>query len=192
MSGALGQIIVNQTNNVSVVMHNEIAVQIMTIFLLGGVVVVAEETRKGFSFVPRRLVKVPASFGQISDDLEPAGELQTDDPRVRAALLQHHMSNAVREYLLKDPSRNLAWFASEDAGHPGVSVARMRRMLRGETQMQLTDVTFITSKVPGARDFAIKWLGFDLQAKNREIQDAAYQVQRAEVKLSRCTCGAAG
>lgn len=150
-----------------------------------------ELIRKGFSFVPRRLVNVPASFGQISGDLEPAGSLEADDPRVRAALLQHHLSNAVREYLRRDPDRDVEWFASQDAGHPGVSVARMRRMLRGETQMQLTDVTYITANVPGTLEFAAQWLGFDVRAKNREVQQAGYDVQRLETKLGRCTCGAA-
>lgn len=147
-----------------------------------------ELRRKGFAFVPRRMVRVPGSFGRISDDLEPAGSLEADDPRVRAALMQHHLANAVREYLLKDTDRTLEWFASREAGHPGVSAARMGRMLRGETQMQLTDVMLITATVPGTIDFAVQWLGFDLRQKNEEIRHVNYERARLEARLSRCTC----
>lgn len=147
-----------------------------------------EQQRKGFAFVPRRMVKVPGSFGRISDDLEPAGSLEADDPRVRAALLQHHLANAVREYLLKDPERTLEWFASREAGHPGVSAARMGRMLRGETQMQLTDVMLITDTIPGTTDLAVQWLGFDLRGKNEEIKNMNFERARLEAKLSRCKC----
>ena len=98
------------------------------------------------------------------------------------------LANAVREYLLKDPERTLDWFASREAGHPGVSAARMGRMLRGETQMQLTDVMFITATVPGTIDFAVQWFGFDLRQKNEEIRHVNYERARLEARLSRCTC----
>ena len=127
-------------------------------------------TRKGFTFEPRTLTNAPKQFGSISVHLNPAEGVSESDPRFQSAQLQHLLANEVREFLGVH-RLDVAWLASTDAGHPGVSVDRMRRMLRGETMMQITDMLLITDLVATSKKIVQGVIGVDLEEEEELRRD---------------------
>lgn len=103
---------------------------------------------QGFAFVPRTVVAQPKAFGLAPGPLEPAHDVDTTSERYRAAMLQHVMAVAVRSELLKAEGVSPATFVSRFRDR-GLSADRVRRILRGETMAQLTDVMFWMSQLPG-------------------------------------------
>ncbi|WP_206348586.1 hypothetical protein [Leucobacter sp. CX169] len=142
-------------------------------------------TRKGFTFEPRALTDAPKQFGSIKAHLRPAEGVSIADPRFQAALMQHLLANEVREYL-GSHQRDVAWFASPEAGHPGVSVDRMRRMLRGETMMQVADMMMITSLVNNASRIVQESVGVDFEEEKLRKHEN-WQLRYA---METCTCPA--
>lgn len=106
---------------------------------------------KGFTFEPRSFVAIPGKFGKQRAPLGARVGVNSQDPRFLAASAQHQLSFLLQEHLRRE-GRSVTWLASPEAGHPGASVDRVRRMLRGETLMQLADVVLITRLVPGAME----------------------------------------
>lgn len=140
---------------------------------------------KGFTFVPRELVASPKQFGRTRTVLDPARGIGREDPRFQAAQLQHRLAKEVREFL-SDRGETISWLASPEAGHPGVSVDRMHRMLRGETMLQVADLLLfatLTKHGVGAVQDAI---GFDRE-KQAELEYAFSVLSWA---LKDCTCKA--
>jgi len=146
-----------------------------------------EPASEGFTFTPRSLAASPRQFGKTGADLKPIDGVNPEDPKFRAAQLQHRVSNAIREALLDRrlslqrylDSLARASVAGEgqqpeastqaDAGlgpirPPGMSYDRTVRILRGETLMQLADVVHWAA--------AFTEVCFVLE---RAIQDASFQ-----------------
>ena len=113
----------------------------------------------------------------------PADGVDVEDPRYRAAVLQHQLAKEAREYL-SNRGQDVAWLASSQAGHPGVSVDRMHRMLRGETMMQIADVLLFTALTKDATAAVENAIGVDRAAlKELEYDNYALNSWRRE-----CTC----
>lgn len=102
---------------------------------------------RGFAFVPRELVAQPKAFGLASGLLAPAHEVDPGSERYRAAMVQHLMVVAAREALLKahglSPTAFIAQFDER-----GLGADRVRRIFRGETMAQLTDLMFWAGHFP--------------------------------------------
>ena len=93
----------------------------------------------GFVFEPRAQAAVPGQFGRTALQLVPASGVALEDPRFRAAQLQHHLVNVVREALVST-GKSLHTFVKEQPSKtPGVGYDRLVRIQRGETMMQLAD-----------------------------------------------------
>lgn len=97
--------------------------------------------------------------------------------------MQHRLANQVRQYLSME-NRSVAWFASSRDGFPGIGVDRMRRMLRGETMMQVTDIMVITGLIPRAQAVAANAVGYDVTQAGK----FASQARRFAAALKKCTC----
>lgn len=103
---------------------------------------------RGFAFVPRDVVEQPKAFGQAPGLLEPAHDVDATSERYRAAMVQHVMAATARAGLLK--SRGIApTIFAERFPDRGLGADRVRRIFRGETMAQLTDVMFWMEHVPG-------------------------------------------
>lgn len=96
----------------------------------------------GFVFEPRKLGKQHAQFGNTSMALLPAEGTDVEDPRWRAAQLQHLVANAVRESLAAEGTNLSAWVRERVSVPGGVSYDRLVRIQRGETMMQLADLFY--------------------------------------------------
>ena len=142
-------------------------------------------SRKGFTFEPRSLIATPKQFGSIRHYVEPADGISEEDPRFQAARMQHLLANEVREHLGKY-RRDVAWFASPKAGHPGIGVDRMRRMLRGETMMQIADMMIITSMVKSSVEVVQDCLEVDLL----EVEELKSDNKILHWVLENCNCPA--
>lgn len=101
----------------------------------------------GFAFVPRSLVAQPKAFGAASGLLEPAQGVDVTSERYRAAMLQHVMVVAVKGELLKSDGITPAAFVARLEGR-GLGEDRVRRIFRGETMAQLTDLMFWSALLP--------------------------------------------
>lgn len=102
---------------------------------------------RGFAFVPRDVVAQPKAFGQAHGLLEPAHGVDESSERYRAAMVQHVMAVSVRAGLLKSHGITPPTFAERFPGR-GLGADRVRRILRGETMAQLTDLMFWMKHVP--------------------------------------------
>lgn len=100
----------------------------------------------GFAFEPRTVVAQPKAFGRVRVELEPAAGISRRDPRFRAAMLQHLMAATVAdEALLQHAKAPSQLVAGEGRG---LSADRVRRVFRGETMAQITDLTYWSSRFP--------------------------------------------
>lgn len=102
---------------------------------------------QGFAFVPRTLVAQPKAFGQVLGLLEPAHDVAETGERYRAAMVQHLMAAAVRGELLATEGISPSAFAGRFAAR-GMGADRIRRIFRGETMAQLTDLVFWSTQFP--------------------------------------------
>lgn len=78
--------------------------------------------------------------------LTPADGVRDDDPRFRAANLQHVLANAVNEQLLLRDAGPASDYPRESV--TGLSADRIRRVFRGETAATMTDITYWTGEFP--------------------------------------------
>jgi hypothetical protein len=97
--------------------------------------------------VPRDVVAQPKAFGQAPGLLEPAPDVDVSGERYRAAMIQHIMAVTVRAGLLKSHGITPPSFA-ERFPDRGLGADRVRRIFRGETMAQLTDLMFWMEQVP--------------------------------------------
>ena len=84
-------------------------------------------------FEPRLYFRPPESFGRTANP-DPGGDVGDDGYRA-AAVIQHQACFLLRQ-ALKEKKLSLPQFAEQ----VGVRPDRMRRILRGEIVMQLTDM----------------------------------------------------
>lgn len=102
---------------------------------------------RGFAFVPREVVAQPKAFGLASGLLEPAHEVDPESERYRAAMVQHLMVVAARDALLKAHGLSPTAFV-ERFDERGLGADRVRRIFRGESMAQLTDLMFWSGHFP--------------------------------------------
>lgn len=93
----------------------------------------------GFVFEPRKQASVPGQFGRTALQLAPASGVTLEDPRFRAAQLQHQLVNVVREALVSTGLSLHAFVEAQPSKTPGLGYDRLVRIQRGETMMQLAD-----------------------------------------------------
>lgn len=103
--------------------------------------------RPGMSFVPRDLFAQKAAFGKVQASPKPANGVAKSDHRYRAALLQHVLAREVRDALNNEGMLLADWLEPFEET-PGLSAARMGRILRGTTQATLGDIGFWTGEFP--------------------------------------------
>lgn len=101
------------------------------------------------------MISVPKQFGKSTTEPRPADGTSFDDPRFRAARLQHLVANAAREAMLEQ-GHTLKSFADEIAGAgsnppPGMLYDRLVRIQRGESLMQLADLVSFADRFPQVR-----------------------------------------
>ncbi|PYD00775.1 hypothetical protein B4U78_008595 [Microbacterium esteraromaticum] len=108
---------------------------------------VREIDGRGFAFEPRSMVFQPKAFGMAPGLLEPAHGVTPTDERYRAAMLQHLMAVAAKGELLKSEGISPAAFVARFDGR-GLGADRVRRIFRGETMAQLTDLMFWITQLP--------------------------------------------
>lgn len=101
------------------------------------------------------MISAPKQFGKSTTEPDPADGTSFDDPRFRAARLQHLVANAAREALLAQ-GHTLKSFADELAAEgsnppPGMLYDRLVRIQRGESLMQLADLVSFADRFPQVR-----------------------------------------
>jgi hypothetical protein len=103
------------------------------------------------AFEPRQLAKNPKQFGKSSVDLIGATYVVVSEPKFLAANFQHLVCNSLREALLSN-GMTIDQFASELLGTvPGIGYDRLGRVLRGETQIQISDIVAWSHRFPGVK-----------------------------------------
>lgn len=100
----------------------------------------------GFAFEPRTVVAQPKAFGRVRDELEPAAGVSRRDPRFRAAMLQHLMAATASEEALLHHGKSPSQLVVGEGR--GLSADRVRRVFRGETMAQITDLTYWAGHFP--------------------------------------------
>jgi len=103
------------------------------------------------TFKPRMFAASPKQFGKSAGELSPASGVKASDPRFLAAQLQHRVCNALRESLLADGQTVTDLAGELTPLVPGMSYDRLVRVLRGETLMQMADLTTWASRYPAVR-----------------------------------------
>ncbi|MFJ4254121.1 hypothetical protein [Microbacterium sp. NPDC090003] len=125
---------------------------------------------RGFAFVPRELVKQPKAFGSAPGLLEPVHEVAVTSERYRAAMVQHVMASTVRAELLKSRGLTPVAFA-ERIAERGLGADRVRRVFRGETMAQLTDLMFWMGHFPAVAEAISEQTGAWFGANNDAEDD---------------------
>lgn len=120
-----------------------------------------------FVFEPRSLVREWKQFGRSSGPLEPDEGVDPGDLRLRTAQLQHKVSNAVREALLRE-GITLKAFA-ENVQSPGMSHDRLARIQRGKTLMQLADLVNWAGRFPEVRAILAEEWSEDSSRRKRYV-----------------------
>jgi hypothetical protein len=141
---------------------------------------------QGFAFVPRELVAQPKAFGLAAGLLAPAHGVDESGERYRAAMVQHLMAVAVRGELLRSRGVTPSRYASRFEGR-GLGEDRVRRIFRGETMAQLTDIVFWTAQFPGVAsaiaEYASGWFVERIATDDSlDVQRAAPVTDAAEIK----------
>jgi hypothetical protein len=108
----------------------------------------------GFVFEPRSKVLHARSFGKTSQIPAPSGPV---DDRFRGAVLQHLIADAIRQALLSE-GHTLRSFVNDktEAVPAAMSYDRAVRILRGETAMPLSDLTFWVRRFPSVGDAIVR------------------------------------
>lgn len=122
---------------------------------------------RGFAFVPRDVVEQPKAFGLAPGLLDPAHDVDVTSERYRAAMVQHVMAAAVRAELLKSRGITPAAFAGRFLER-GLGADRVRRIFRGETMAQITDLMFWMGHFPDVAEVVSEqtsaWFGMNKDA----------------------------
>lgn len=123
---------------------------------------------RGFAFVPRELVLQPKAFGLAPGLLDPVHDVAVTSERYRAAMVQHLMATAVRAALLRSRGLTPVAFA-ERFPERGLGADRVRRIFRGETMAQLTDLMFWMGHFPDVAETVSEqtaaWFGMNGDAE---------------------------
>lgn len=117
---------------------------------------------QGFAFIPRGVISQPKAFGVVAGLLQPSGDHGYSDERYRAAMVQHLMAVTARQELMGgrgiSPTEYVPAFPER-----GLSEDRVRRVFRGETMAQLTDLAFWGGHFPAVADaisrYTATWSG---------------------------------
>lgn len=102
---------------------------------------------QGFAFEPRSMVEQPKAFGLVPSPISPADGVHMSEHRYRAAMVQHLMAASVRAELLKTTGKSPAEYVA-DVQERGLGQDRVRRVFRGETMAQVTDLAFWGAQFP--------------------------------------------
>lgn len=128
-------------------------------------------------------MRVPGSFGQVSAEIPPRIGVSAENPHYQGALLQHRCVNLAREHIALRYRGDIQRFVEEEFSKGGVTVDRMRRIMRGETQMLLADLLMLISRIPGATEHAVKWLGYDLDDQKDQLRFAKLEADKLNAKV---------
>lgn len=101
----------------------------------------------GFAFIPRSVVLQPAAFGLAHGLLVPAAGYSRESERYRAAMIQHVMCVTARAEIVKATGKSPALYV-EGSTQYGLGQDRVRRIFRGATMAQLTDLAFWAGRFP--------------------------------------------
>lgn len=102
------------------------------------------------------MISVPGQFGKSTTEPKPADGTSYEDPRFRAARLQHLVANAAREGMLEQ-GHSLKSFADDlkaagSTAPPGMLYDRLVRIQRGESLMQLADLVSFAARFAQVRE----------------------------------------
>ena len=111
----------------------------------------------GMAFEPRSVVAVPSAFGRVRDLIPPAEGVDARDHRYRSAMIQHLIAAMIHDGLTLR-GETLPQFLARVPSLPGLSSDRQRRMLRGETGAQFSDMAFWSAEFPTVAAAAIKYI----------------------------------
>lgn len=107
-----------------------------------------------YTFVPRAQFGEAGSFGKSTRNLEPAEGVDAATAQFAAAQLQHRVSYLIRDELRRT-HRTLQSVLTELGQRS--SLNRHERILRGETMMQLSDLSMWVRVFPPVAIFMTKW-----------------------------------
>lgn len=132
-------------------------------------------------FEPRKVVTGPAQFGRFRDGLEPAPGYATSSDEFRAAQLQHIVAYEFRRWLSEHGS-NVGKFTKQPNGRV-IQADRLRRVLRGETMMQFTDLMLLTRTSTNALKALLEYFDTTETQHERRIKALKYQVEQLSFAL---------
>ncbi|MCR2813031.1 hypothetical protein [Microbacterium sp. zg.Y1084] len=99
------------------------------------------------NFEPRSMIKDKHAFGRSQMSLDPAEGVDEEDHRYRSAILQHRIATTARD-LIQVRYGSIERFAEAHHHIPGMSLDRIRRMLRGETTITFADFALFAVELP--------------------------------------------
>lgn len=129
-------------------------------------------------FAPRKLFARREQFGQFHEVPRPANGVVAESDEFRAAALQHLLSYEFRRWL-SEQGMSVEKFAFQQSAQPG-RADRLRRLLRGETMMQLTDIIRFTSASPNVRAAVFEYFGAAPEGEESELQQLRYRVNHLD------------
>lgn len=142
-------------------------------------------------FAPRKVFAQREQFGQFHEVPRAAEGVRERSDEFRASALQHLISYEFRRWL-SDHGLTVEQFASRQEGKT-VRADRLRRLLRGETMMQLTDIIRFASVSPGVREVVLEYLGAARDGEKvaeSELKHLRYRVAHFEWLLRELNLGA--
>lgn len=132
-------------------------------------------------FEPRKVVTGPAQFGRFRDGLQPAPGYRESSDEFRAAELQHIVAYEFRRWLGEQGS-NVGKFADRSKDRV-IQADRLRRVLRGETMMQFTDLMLMTRTSKYALTALLDYFGTGDTEDQRQIKNLTHRVQQLKFLL---------
>lgn len=143
-------------------------------------------------FEPRKVLANPQQFGRFRDGQQPASTHAAESDQFRAANLQHVISYEFRRWI-SESQFTLESFAEHET-KPGrkVRVDRLRRVLRGETMMQFTDLMLFTRNAPNALEALFEFfnqadrsMAFELDALRHRVNQFEWMVNELKIEAPR-------
>ncbi len=131
-------------------------------------------------FEPRKVLANPRQFGRFRDGQQPASTHTVESDQFRAANLQHVVSYEFRRWVGENWATLDEFAHSESTATRKVSVDRLRRVLRGETMMQLTDLMLFTRNSPTALKAVFELLDHAATDSAAELAALRYRVEQFE------------
>lgn len=131
-------------------------------------------------FEPRKVLANPRQFGRFRDGQQPASTHTVESDQFRAANLQHVISYEFRRWVSENEATLEEFADDESTPARKVSVDRLRRVLRGETMMQLTDLMLFTRNSPTALKAVFEVLDHAATDSATELAALRYRVEQFE------------